>query len=231
MSQAPSDPDAPPINPLPTAVVVLALPINAAELIFVAGTTGILGGADAVGWRLGWIEQYGFFAPLIDYMAATGRWEMTEFLRFVTYPFLHWGFTHMLMVLVFLLALGKMVGDVMGSRAVLVLFFGSAVIGAGVYTLLTEAQTPLIGGYPAVYGLIGGYSFILWGHYASTGGPQARAFTLIAALLFIQLIFGLIFGSGPDWIAEVAGFCAGFLLSFLVAPGGWSRIVERLRQR
>ena len=65
----------------------------------------------------------------------------------------------------------------------------------------------------------------------ATGGPQYRAFTLISVLLGIQLIFGLLFGSGPDWIAEVAGFGAGFLISFVAAPGGWARVVARLRQR
>ena len=231
MSHEPSDPDASPVNPLPAAVVLLALPIIFAEIAFIAGTTGLVGGPEGVGWRLEAIEQFGFFAPVLEWMASTGRWNAPDLARFLTYPFLHWGFTHMLMSLVFLLALGKMVGEVMGSRAVFIIFFGSALFGAAIYALLTEAQNPLIGAYPAVYGLIGAYSFILWTHYALTGTPQARAFTLIAALLGIQLIFGLLFGTGPDWIADVAGFAAGFVLSFIVIPGGWSRLIARLRQR
>ncbi|MDU8943701.1 rhomboid family intramembrane serine protease [Ovoidimarina sediminis] len=231
MSYQPSDPDASPVNPLPVAVVLLALPMILAEIAFIAGTTGLAGGPEAVGWRLAAIERFGFFSPVVEWMASTGRWNAPDLARFVTYPFLHWGFTHMLMVLVFLLALGKMVGEVMGSLAVFIVFFGSAVFGAGIYALLTEAQNPLIGGYPGVYGLIGAYSFILWTHYSVTGGPQARAFTLIAALLFIQLVFGLLFGKGPDWIADVAGFVAGFVLSFVVVPGGWARLINRLRQR
>ena len=63
------------------------------------------------------------------------------------------------------------------------------------------------------------------------GAPQYRAFTLIGFLLFIQLVFGVLFGTGPDWIAEIAGFAAGFGLSFLLVPGGWSKLVNRIRQR
>jgi len=29
----------------------------------------------------------------------------------------------------------------------------------------------------------------------------------------------------------LAGFAAGFLLSFAVSPGGWSRVVAAIRQR
>ncbi|HOZ34543.1 MAG TPA: rhomboid family intramembrane serine protease, partial [Tabrizicola sp.] len=46
-----------------------------------------------------------------------------------------------------------------------------------------------------------------------------------------QLIFGVIFGGGWDWIADVTGFAAGFLLSFVVSPGGWSRVMDKMRQR
>ena len=47
----------------------------------------------------------------------------------------------------------------------------------------------------------------------------------------IQLVFGLLFGGGQDWVADLAGFVAGFGLSFLVSPGGRARVVDRLRQR
>ncbi len=103
--------------------------------------------------------------------------------------------------------------------------------GRGVYALLVDSPYPLIGGFPAVYGLIGAFTFRLWVKLAQTGGPQARAFTLIGFLMGIQLIFGLLFGGTPDWVADLAGFASGFGLSFLVSPGGWDRVVARLRQR
>ncbi|MEM0949253.1 MAG: rhomboid family intramembrane serine protease [Pseudomonadota bacterium] len=226
-----SDPDAPPVNPLPVGVVILALPMVILELAFLAGSEGIVGGPEAVGWRLATIERYAFFVPLFQFAQETGQWVPEILVRLLTYPFMHWGFTHMLMALVFLLALGKMVGEVMGSRAVLLIFFGASILGALALTVLTNDQQPLIGGFPGAYGLIGAYSFLLWMHARLTGGPTHQAFTLIAFLMGIQLLWALLFGAGQDWIADLAGFAGGFLLSFVVSPGGWRRVLGLLRQR
>lgn len=54
---------------------------------------------------------------------------------------------------------------------------------------------------------------------------------MIGALLFFQLVFGVLFGGTWDWVADIAGFATGFLLSFVVSPGGWARVVEMIRQR
>lgn len=226
-----SDPNAPPINPLPAGVILLALPIVLGELVLAAGAQGFVGGAEGIGWRLMALEQYAFFGSIFDLMLEAGQWPPEHVMRFVTYPFVHLGFTHMIMVLVFLLALGKMVGDVFSSWAVIVVFFAAAIVGALVLALVTDDPAPLAGGYPAVYGLIGAFTFILWVQIGAVGGQQYQAFTLIAVLLFIQLVFGLLFGTGKDWIAEVAGFCTGFAISPLVSPGGLARTLARLRQR
>ncbi|MEL6644412.1 MAG: rhomboid family intramembrane serine protease [Pseudomonadota bacterium] len=226
-----SDPNAPPINPLPAGVVLLALPMVLAELVLAAGAQGFVGGAEGVGWRLMALQQYAFFGPVFDLMLEAWQWPAEHVIRFVTYPFVHVGFTHMIMALVFLLALGKMVGDVFSSWAVIVVFFAAATVGALVFAIVTDDPTPLAGGYPAVYGLIGAYTFILWVQMGAVGEPQYRAFYLIGALLCIQLVFGLLFGTGQDWIADIAGFGTGFLISPLVAPGGLARMLNRLRQR
>ena len=226
-----SDPDASPFNPLPPVVVALALVIFVIELIFEAGTRGFLGGATAVGWRLDAVQSYGFFTIVLETMIERGAWPLEQVARFVTYPFIHWSFTHMIMVIVFLLALGNLVGRVFSAWAVLVIFFGSAIFGALIYAGVTGSPEPLVGGYPAVYGLIGAYTFILWVRLGQEGAPQSRAFTLIAVLLGIQLVFGLLFGSRPDWVADLGGFGTGFFLSFVVSPGGWTRVLQKLRSR
>jgi membrane associated rhomboid family serine protease len=79
--------------------------------------------------------------------------------------------------------------------------------------------------------LIGGFTFLLWVNLAAVGANKYRAFSLIGFLLAIQLLFGLLFGGGYEWVADVAGFAAGFLLSFVVSPGGWGRVLDKIRQR
>ena len=63
------------------------------------------------------------------------------------------------------------------------------------------------------------------------GGNQYRAFGLIGALLAIQLIFAVLQGFYGDVVADLSGFVTGFLLSFLVSPGGWHRLLVKLRRR
>ena len=111
------------------------------------------------------------------------------------------------------------------------IFTGSAAMAALVYTLMMPGnRVPLVGGFPAVYGLIGAFTFLMWVRQAATGGSQWRAFTLIGVLMGVQMFFGAIYG-GVAWVAELAGFATGFLLSFVVAPGGWNRVMDRLRNR
>lgn len=218
-------------NALPPVVVALALAIFGVELLITAGARGYVGGPEAVGWRLEAIREFAFFGQLLDFIVERQAWASPELRRFVTYPFIHLGFTHMIFVIVFLLALGKLVGEVFGNLAVLTVFFASAIFGALIYAGLTGDPRPLVGGYPGVYGLIGAYTFLLWVSYGAAGENQYRAFTLIGFLMGIQLVFGVIFGSTNDWVAEVAGFLAGFVLSPLLAPGGLGRLLDRLRQR
>lgn len=221
--------DESPINPLPPIVVVLAVLIFGIELMFQAASRGFIGGAEGVGWRLEAMRTYGYSGPVQDWMLETGRYPLEHLKRYVTYPFVHVTFTHALMVLVFLLALGKMVGEIFGTFAVLLVFFLSAFIGAAVYGLILDDPRPIVGGYPAVYGLIGSYTFMLWVSLAGTGNTQLRAFTLIGFLMGLQLVFGLLFGSNKDWVADIFGFFTGFAVSMLLVPGAWQRIVNRLR--
>ncbi|WP_099826191.1 rhomboid family intramembrane serine protease [Oceaniglobus indicus] len=227
------DPDrnASPVNPLPPMVVTLALAIFGIEVVMQLASRGILGGAAGVGWRLEALNRFAFAPQILQQMMELGQYPPDQVMRFVTYPFVHQDFTHVLFVLVFLLALGKMVAEVFHPLAVLVVFFGAAIAGALCYTFLQGSPIALYGGYPSVYGLIGSYTFLLWTGLGAQGQNRMRAFTLIGFLLGIQLIFGVLFGGGNFWVAEMGGFVAGFVLSFVVSPGGFVRVRNRLRQR
>lgn len=224
------DPNASPVNPLPVSVIVLALAIFGIEVVLTAGGAGIIGGAGGPGWRLEAIERFGFYEPLWNWMIENRviRWDFM--MRFVTYPFIHGTFTHAVFVLVFLLTMGKLVGEVLADWAVALVFFGASIAGAIAYGMVWDTRVMLFGGYPGAYGLVGAFTFILW---AGLSGEATglRAFTLIAFLMGIQLIFGLLFGAGQNWVAELTGFVAGFGLAFLVSPGGWRAMLAKIRQR
>lgn len=225
------DLNAAPLNPLPVVVWALALPIIAMEVVVNLGSRGLVGGAGAVGWRLDAFERFAFSPDLMRAMIEQGQYPWQQMIRLLAYPLVHGTFTHALFAVVILLALGKMVGEVFRAWAVLLVFFGAGVVGALVYTAVPSVTAPLFGAYPPVYGLIGAFTFLLWVNLAAVGANKYRAFTMIGFLLGIQLVFGLLFGGGPEWIADLTGFATGFLLSFVVSPGGWGRVVQKMRQR
>ena len=217
------DHNAPPFNPMPPVVWVLFLILMGIEVVFTLGEQGIVGGARAVGWRLGAISDYGFSGVAFDWMVKNGQMPFEYVIRCFSYMFLHGSFTAAIFSGVILLAMGKLVGEVMGQLAVIILFFFSGVFGVVIFGLLTD-QAWLIGAYPSVYGLIGAYTFLLWQRVAGQGMQQLTAFRLIGFLMGIQLIFGIFFVTGQDWVAELAGFVCGFALSVIVMPGGISRL-------
>ena len=223
--------NAAPINPLPPIIWVLALPMIVLEMLFSLGGSGAMGGSAAIGWRTAAIESYGLWPDYFRQQLSIGAIDAELLLRFVTYPFLHYTLTQAVFAVVILLAMGKFVGEIFRWWALAVVFFGASVVGGLAYVSVPAIQAPLFGAYPAVYGLIGAFTFLLWVRLAGTGVNQFRAFSMIGFLLFVQLIFGVLFGGGWEWVADLSGFAAGFLLSFVVSPGGFGRVRERLRQR
>ncbi|WP_339109096.1 rhomboid family intramembrane serine protease [Thioclava sp. GXIMD4216] len=218
-----------PLNKLPPIVWLLAAPIIIGELMFGLGQAGLF--QNGIVWRPEALQRFAYDPNLMRAMMEAGVHPWKQMARVVTYPFVHGSFTHAAFVLVFILALGKMVGEVFRGWAVAVVFFASSILAALIYTALPFTQSALYGGYPAAYGLIGAFSFIQWTYLGHTRGNRMQAFQLIGFLMGIQLLFSVIFGGTDQWIADLAGFIVGFLVSFLVSPGGWGRVLAKLRNR
>lgn len=228
----PHDPySEPPFNPISHEVIAMVLVVLGIELLFTLGARGLIGGPEAIGWRLAAVQSWSFSDPVWEWMLEHRHFPAEHLARFFTYPFVHLSFTHAVFVIVFLLALGKLVTEAFGGIAFWLIFFVASTVGALAYGVILDDPRPLLGGYPGVYGLIGAYTFILWTNLGSMGENQLRAFSLVGFLLGFQLLFGLLFGGSNDWIADLGGFAAGFLLSFVLAPGGWRRLLDKLRQR
>ncbi|KPP84202.1 MAG: rhomboid-like protein [Rhodobacteraceae bacterium HLUCCA08] len=216
------------IPPVPLALVILIFGI---ELVFTAGSSGYVAGNSGLGWRSAAIQDWGFSPGVLQWIVERGDYSVGWLKRFVTYGFLHGSFTHALWAAVLLLALGKYVGEVYRPVPFAILFFASLIIGALVYALLSPRNMALIGAYPGIYGLIGAYTYMMWLTLGQLGENQIKAFTLIGMLLGITLVFSLLYGASPAWIAELTGFVTGLLLAPLVAPGGWAAFLRRIRQR
>lgn len=224
-----------PFNSVPAVPLALVLVMAAIELSFSAAAQGWVGGPTGIGWRTNAFQDYAFAPAVMTEIFERGRGSFDLWKRFVTYPFVHLSFTHTVWALVLLLALGKYVGEVFRPVAFLIQFFACSVLGAALYgviaPIVTTANAGLVGAYPGIYGLIGAYTYLMWLTLGRMGENQLKAFQLIAILLGLMIVYSILFGSGPTWIAEVAGFVVGLVIAPLLAPGGWQAFIQRIRQR
>jgi membrane associated rhomboid family serine protease len=222
-----------PFNALPPEVVALSVVIAGIELIFQAGAAGLIGGPEAVGWRLTAIRDWSVIDPLFAWMLQTGGGGLREWARLLAYPLLHGSFGHAAFVVVFVLALGNAVAPFYRGWRLLAIFWGGALAGALAFLLLMASERPLFGGYPGAYALIGAFTYLT--QRGLTRAPADKAFLLIGFLLAIQPVFGLLSGQGlawlPDFIADLGGAAAGYGLAALMFPGGWERLKARARRR
>lgn len=218
-------------NPLPFWLWMLVLAIAGVEVVVLLAEWGLMGGREASGWRLELVQRYGFSGSLFEWALENRRFAPEHLVRLFSYPFVHGSPVHTVFVLVFVLALGRFVSEGMSGGAMIVLFVVSSVVGAATWGAVFGSPSWLIGGYPGVFGLVGAFTYLLWVALGRSGANQARAFLLIGLLLLLRFLVGLYQGMGSVWLADLAGFTTGFGLSFVLAPGGWGRLVVLLRRR
>ncbi|MEM8981126.1 MAG: rhomboid family intramembrane serine protease [Pseudomonadota bacterium] len=224
------DPNASPIIALPPAVILLVLGIVIPEALFAAGNAGLIWGPAGIGLRQAAVETYGFYGQVWGDLIGRGTVNFDRMKRFATYPFVHLSFTQAVFGCVFVLALGKFVGEQFRGWAVIAIFFFSSLLGAIAYGAIFNDPFPLVGAFAGAYGLIGAFTYLLAGRLSAAGGNQMNAFQLIGILMAVQLLFALLLGTDNTWVADLAGFAGGFLLSSIVRPGGWAALIERIRR-
>lgn len=220
-----------PMNAVPPAILALVVIIMGVELVLMAGEAELIGGMTGPTWRVSYLEKFAFFDPLFTWMVDNQVMRPKYLMRFVTYPLIQPQFLIAVIVSVFLLALGRMMARAMTQWGVLAVFFGASIIGALVFAFSWETKVPLFSGLTGAYGLVGGYTFLIWRHLKRTGGRQINAFALIGVLLIAQLGMGLLFGEGKSWVSEISGFISGFFLTLLLVPGTVSGWIAKARER
>ena len=108
-----------PFNAIPPVVLLLTAGLALPELLFWASKSGLVPGArGGDDMRLFALQRFAFSGELMDRMRAAGQYPFAGMIRLISYPFVHASFTQMVFAAVFVLALGKMVGEVFSqSRA------------------------------------------------------------------------------------------------------------------
>lgn len=221
-----------PLNPLPPGAWLLILPVVAVEAVLSAAGWGLIGGADGIGWRIEAIQHYAFSAEAQHIAVENRRLLGADALRYASFSFVHGTAAHALFGVVMLAALGKMLGERLGSLRLLILALLVPVPSAMIFGLVVGPDRLgwLFGAMPMAFGMVGAFTFLRWSE-ARDDSARRKAFSLIGILLGARLAFGLLSETGPAWVADVVAFALGFgLTAVVLGPGRWAATLARLRR-
>lgn len=156
--------------------------------------------------------------------AYDGGWGAVVW-TFLTYAFLHGGWSHLLLNAVMLAAVGRLVIARFGTARFLALLAVSAVAGAAVHLAAAwGSDAPMIGASGVVFGVLGAalrFAFVppwmpIPSAIAAFRLSRVRGFVLALVVMnLILVVFGAApFGGGEGdvaWAAHLGGFLAGYL--------------------
>ena len=161
-----------------------------------------------------------FFDPYFEGVLAGYPVPTSFWTSWITHAFLHGGIFHLIMNGTIFLALGGYIARGIGSARFLVLFAITAIGGALVFALLSDARGPLVGASGVLFGLIGALKFWELRFIRATGAPATRFWGTIIVLTIMNVVLAFYFPGGGSvaWEAHLGGFLAGFLTAPVLAP-------------
>jgi membrane associated rhomboid family serine protease len=153
-------------------------------------------------------------------------------LTFVSHIFLHSGWVHLAMNMVFLGWVGRHVEGLVGTARFLLLFFAGGIAGGALQVLLTQSSVvPVIGASGAISAVFAAYALL----FANSGedpaeflgirlsGETVRALRYASLWIGLQLLTAVAFNApGQPGIAiwaHIGGFVAGLLAVPLLKRG------------
>lgn len=218
-----------PFGPIPALIWLLAALIAGVELLFWAGAQGWIGGVDAAGWRLQAIQRHGMSRAVAEWMLINRQFPLDHLQRLLTYPVVQIGPLQAGLVTLALLALGRVVGEVLRSGRLLVTLGAATLGGALAFGAIPGTATVLIGGFPIMFGLLGAFAgLVVLGAFA-VRIRRARALALIGVMLALRLALGLGVEQGVTWVADLTAFAVGAVAAVLARPGGLHALRARIR--
>jgi membrane associated rhomboid family serine protease len=142
-----------------------------------------------------------------------------------TSMFMHGGWAHLLINMLFLWVFGNNIEDSMGHIRYIVFYFACGVAAAGAQILTSpESQLPMVGASGAVSGVMGAYIVLYPNVRVSVYFPPiffftVRAFIVLGWWFMLQLAQGIVVlqadmaeQGGVAFWAHIGGFVAGLIL-------------------
>jgi len=206
--------------PLVTILIIVA---NA--LVFVVELqTELAGGQRAM---REFMLRYGVVPRALFQPELYGEGGLALALRsLITTQFVHGGFLHIALNMLFLWVFGDNVEDVLGGLRFLIFYLGCGVAGGLLHALMQpDSLTPAVGASGAISGVMGAYLVrfpqsritTLMFFFFVFGFSELPAVVLIGYWFILQLLSGFASLGAPSqtgtaWFAHIGGFVCGYLL-------------------
>jgi membrane associated rhomboid family serine protease len=199
-------------------VTFVLIAINIAVYAFLSGTS------DKVATQM--LLNFALFPVAVSGEAVTGGF-MPPSLTVFSYMFLHGGWMHVLLNMLFLFVFGDNIEDALGHGRFLVFYFLCGIAGGAAHAIAAPlSNVPLVGASGAIAGVIAAYIMVR---------PCARITVLIFGFIPISLASYWVLGfwaisqvwhvfsldkSDTAWWAHVGGLVAGAVLIVVMRPPG-----------
>lgn len=202
--------------------LVLALLLGAnilPELVLQLADRGIL-----LVTGLRWVSfAFGAFQP--DLLTGPGpAFGLQPLTMFVTYGFLHTGFSHLLINMMGLIWLGRLILAYRTSETFVIFYLMSMIGAAELFALIGSSGATVVGASGALFGLLGVYVTDA-GFFASAKPreeePGLQFFRLSVATVAIALsdmASQSVIGGPTAWQAHAGGFLTGAVCALVLPP-------------
>lgn len=191
------------------SVTEILIAINVAVFLAEVATGVTLGGSDS-----GWVYVHGvLFGPLM----ANGH---HEYWRLLTAGFLHEGFIHIALNMVFLWFVGRALEPAIGRGMFIAVYFSTLLAGS-FGALLFQPDVPTLGASTALYGELGALIMV----------ARARRISIWQSGLGITVLINFLFTftyAGISIGGHLGGFVAGLITGWLVVEVGERRRMPSL---
>ena len=216
--------------------IALAVLIAVPELLFFFAdrSFGLLdAGADEL--RRQAVVSFGFWPGQIHGQLESGSFGLNGLTVFVSYPLVHLSAVNAIFSILFILVVLRLLSGILRQSHCLMVFFGSAALGALAYYFLSGSDFPLMGASPGFLGLFGVAAAVAVMAGGPGGNPSigrvGRTMLILPALLIgFEIVASLLFGGRGRWVADLAGFAAGFLAAPFIFDVPHSRLLARILQ-
>lgn len=218
------------------AAIALAILIAVPELLFAVADMpfGLFDGGAADLRRLA-VVSFGFWPGHIHGQLEGGSFGLNGLTVFVSYPLMHLSAVNAIFSILFILVVLRLLSGIVRQSHCMIVFFGSAALGALAYYFLAGSDFPLVGASPGFLGLFGVAAAVAVMAGGSEGNPSigrvGRTMLILPALLIgFEIVASLLFGGRGRWVADLAGFAAGFLAAPFLFDVPHSRLFAKILQ-